>query len=117
MANWFETSSTAEGDQAVFPASRMDDDASAAQTSSGPSSSAGRPVVARKSRANQTKSAFNTMGSLRQSDDQDDDEDDKPAEYYTGGEKSGLGVIDPAKKKDGGRARALIQEILKKATG
>lgn len=55
------------------------------------------------------------MEGLRQSEEQEND-DDKPAEFYTGGEKSGLGVIDPTNKKGGGRTRDLIQEILKKAS-
>jgi UBX domain-containing protein 1 len=46
------------------------------------------------------------------SDDESDDED-KPQSFYTGGEKSGLSVQDPSKKKAG--HQKVIQSLLKKA--
>lgn len=68
-----------------------------------------------KGKSRPSRSGINTLGGLDQSDD-DDDDDDRPAEFYTGGEKSGLGVIDPTKKKDGSKKSSnLIEEILKKA--
>lgn len=62
-----------------------------------------------------------TLSSVRDAADDDDDDDDKPAEFYTGGEKSGLGVIDPTKRRSGESAASgagpqdLLEKILKKA--
>lgn len=99
------------------------------QSSSGSSSSQQRPVSSisdqpTSSRATQAstsrknkpqKGVINTMDSLRKNEEASaDDDDDKPAEFYTGGEKSGLGVIDPNPKK-ASNARDLIQEIVRKA--
>ncbi|CCG84146.1 protein of unknown function [Taphrina deformans PYCC 5710] len=69
-----------------------------------------------KSKPTPNRRGINTIGGLQQSQDEDSDAEDKPAEFYTGGEKSGLGVIDPSKKKDGtNRPMNLIQELLRKA--
>ncbi|BFZ54548.1 protein phosphatase regulator [Savitreella phatthalungensis] len=69
-----------------------------------------------------------TFSSLRDAEEEDDDDDEKPAEFYTGGEKSGLGVIDPNKARRqqgtggagtsaGGSAgpQDLLEQILRKA--
>lgn len=71
--------------------------------------------IAKTEKRRPARSAINTLGGLKQSEDEDEDAD-KPAEFYTGGEKSGLGVIDPTKKKDGSKTPSnVIQEILRKA--
>lgn len=72
-----------------------------------------RPASSRKGKAKANSSKIGTLGGLQQSDDDDDDE--KPAEFYTGGEKSGLGVIDPTSKKGKHASNDLVKEILKKA--
>ena len=45
-------------------------------------------------------------------DSDNDDERDKPRDLFAGGEKSGLAVQDPGKKKD---SKGLINDILQKA--
>lgn len=80
-------------------------------------SSASQPSTKSRAKGKSTPSrgGINTLGGLGQDED-DDDDDDRPAEFYTGGEKSGLGVIDPTKRRDGSKKSSnLIEEILKKA--
>lgn len=109
MANFFESESGADESDTVLPGAYKDENE---PELSGPSAST---VKKAKAKATESRRGVNTLGGLRQSDD-DDDGEDKPAEYYTGGEKSGLGVIDPTKNKDGSaKSSNLIQELLRKA--
>ncbi len=60
-------------------------------------------------------SSSKRMATLKDiSQDDDDENSEKPQEFYTGGEKSGLGVYDP-REKSKVNASDLIKGILKKA--
>ncbi|ORY79028.1 hypothetical protein BCR37DRAFT_370310 [Protomyces lactucae-debilis] len=77
-----------------------------------------RPAASSSSKttAKRATGSVSTLGSIaKHGSDDDESDDEKPAEFYTGGEKSGLGVLDPNSKKKDRSAQGLIEQIMRKA--